>query len=138
MLTPGYQQHPHVPAVVGEAIIGGLWNVIQREVAHGRAAQLPELAEELTYIALTPFIGASQAAQSPPAPAAPERRRSAPPSRSERAVARSPGPTPWARAPGRRANIRDVHDGIRGRDVVVAIIGGTLLGLARRGRRRHW
>ena len=45
MLTPGYEEHPVVPAVVGEAIIGGLWNVIQHEVAHGRAAQLPEFAE---------------------------------------------------------------------------------------------
>ena len=63
MLTPGYAEHPHVPAVVGEAIIGGIWNVIQHEVAHGRAAQLPELAAELTYLALTPFLGAQEAAR---------------------------------------------------------------------------
>ncbi len=63
MLAPGYQRHSDVPAVVGEAIIGGIWNVIQHEVAHGRADRLPELAGELTYIALTPFLGAGQAAR---------------------------------------------------------------------------
>jgi AcrR family transcriptional regulator len=63
MLQPGYEEHPGVPEVVGEAIIGGLWNVIQHEVGHGRAGRLPELAPELTYIALTPFVGAEEAAR---------------------------------------------------------------------------
>ena len=63
MLAPGYEQHPEVPQVVGEAIVGGLWNVIQNELAHGRAEQLPGLAGELTYIALTPFLGAAEAAE---------------------------------------------------------------------------
>jgi hypothetical protein len=63
MLTPGFQEHPHVPEVVGEAIIGGLWNVIQREVGYGRSSQLPELAPELAYITLAPFLGAEEAAQ---------------------------------------------------------------------------
>jgi AcrR family transcriptional regulator len=63
MLTPGFQEHPHVPEVVGEAIIGALWNVIQREVGYGRSSRLPELAPELTYITLTPFLGAEEAAR---------------------------------------------------------------------------
>jgi len=63
MLAPGFQAHPEVPEVVGEAIVGGLWSTIQREVGYGRAARLPELAPELTYIVLTPFIGAKEAAQ---------------------------------------------------------------------------
>jgi AcrR family transcriptional regulator len=63
MLTPGYEEHPHVPHVVGEAVIGGLWNVIQHEIGHSRAAQLPSLAPELTYITLTPFLGAEGAAR---------------------------------------------------------------------------
>lgn len=61
MLAPGYQAHPHVPEVVGEAIVGGLWSIIQREVGYGRAKQLPELTAELTYITLTPFLGAQEA-----------------------------------------------------------------------------
>jgi AcrR family transcriptional regulator len=63
MLAPGFQAHPHVPEVIGEAIIGGLWNVIQHEVGHGRAAKLTELTDELTYITLAPFLGAKRAAR---------------------------------------------------------------------------
>jgi len=63
MLAPGFQTHPEVPEVIGEAIIGGLWSTIQREVGYGRAAQLPGLAPELTYITLVPFLGAEQAAE---------------------------------------------------------------------------
>jgi AcrR family transcriptional regulator len=63
MFGPGLEQHPGVPVVVSEAIIGGLWNVIQHEIGHGRASRLPELTPELTYITLAPFIGGRQAAQ---------------------------------------------------------------------------
>jgi len=63
MLAPGYAEHPQVPAIIGEAVIGGLWNVIQREVGYGRSNQLPQLAPELTYITLTPFLGAKEAAR---------------------------------------------------------------------------
>jgi AcrR family transcriptional regulator len=63
MLAPGHQQHPEVPAVISEAIIGGIWNVIQYELGHDRTEQLPGLAGELTYIALVPFLGAKEAAE---------------------------------------------------------------------------
>lgn len=62
MFQPGHEQHPEVPLVVSEAIIGGLWNVIQYEIGHGRAAQLPQLAPELVYLTLAPFLGARKAA----------------------------------------------------------------------------
>jgi AcrR family transcriptional regulator len=63
MFAPGHKAHPKVPSVVAEAITGGLWNVIQYELGHGRAAELPQLAPELTYIALAPFLGAKEAAR---------------------------------------------------------------------------
>jgi AcrR family transcriptional regulator len=63
MFQPGHEQHPHVPQVVSEAIVGGFWNIMQHEIGHGRATQLPQLATELTYIALTPFLGAQEAAE---------------------------------------------------------------------------
>ena len=44
-----------VPAAVLEAIGSGTWSVIQHEIAHGRGEQLPELAPELTRIALAPL-----------------------------------------------------------------------------------
>jgi len=63
MFAPGHDQYPKVPPVVSEAIVGGIWNVMQHEIGHGRAAQLPELAPELTYITLAPFLGARKAAR---------------------------------------------------------------------------
>jgi AcrR family transcriptional regulator len=44
-----------VGEVVLEAIGSGIWAVIQHEIAHGRLEALPELAPEITRIALAPF-----------------------------------------------------------------------------------
>lgn len=44
-----------LPEVVTEAIGGGVWVVIEQEVAHGRAESLPKLAQELTDFVLVPF-----------------------------------------------------------------------------------
>lgn len=46
-----------VPRVVLEATAGGIWFVIQREVAHGRDASMPEKAPELARLALLPVAG---------------------------------------------------------------------------------
>jgi AcrR family transcriptional regulator len=63
LFAPGHEQHPEVPAVVSEAIVGGLWNILQYEIGHGRGAQLPDLAPELIYITLEPFLGGEEAAR---------------------------------------------------------------------------
>jgi AcrR family transcriptional regulator len=44
-----------LPPVVVEAIGGGMWAVIQHEIAAGRLSSLPEKAPEIAAIALTPF-----------------------------------------------------------------------------------
>jgi AcrR family transcriptional regulator len=44
-----------LPAAILAAIVSGIWAVIQHEIAHGRAGSLPEMAPELTRIALAPF-----------------------------------------------------------------------------------
>lgn len=46
-----------VPRVVLEATAGGIWFVIQREVAHGRDDSLPDKAPELAKLALVPVGG---------------------------------------------------------------------------------
>jgi TetR/AcrR family transcriptional regulator len=46
-----------VPRVVLEATAGGIWFVIQREVANGRDGSLPEKAPELARLALLPVAG---------------------------------------------------------------------------------
>jgi AcrR family transcriptional regulator len=51
---PGDVEEP-VPDVIVEAIIGGIWAVIQHEIANKRNAGLPELLPEVAFIALAPF-----------------------------------------------------------------------------------
>lgn len=64
-LRPGYKlaahSRRHVPQVAGEAIAGGIWQLIHREVAAGRAQQLPLLAPAAIFLVLTPFLGAGEA-----------------------------------------------------------------------------
>jgi AcrR family transcriptional regulator len=49
--------------VVTEAIVGGVFELLHDYVLHERARELPELADHVGYIALTPFIGSEAAAQ---------------------------------------------------------------------------
>jgi AcrR family transcriptional regulator len=44
-----------LPDVILEAIGSGIWTLIQNEIANGRVDSLPDLAPELTRIALMPF-----------------------------------------------------------------------------------
>jgi AcrR family transcriptional regulator len=52
----------NAPAIVGEAIVGGIFELMYDYVARGLTARLPELADHATYIALTPFLGNERAA----------------------------------------------------------------------------
>jgi AcrR family transcriptional regulator len=57
---------PSVPSrfpstLVGEAIVGGIFELLHDYILHGRTERLPELTEHATYIALAPLIGAEAA-----------------------------------------------------------------------------
>ncbi len=63
ILDPGFEQSERPPPhVVSALIAGGIAGVIQYHMLHGPARRLPELTPQLTYVALTPFIGAERAA----------------------------------------------------------------------------
>jgi AcrR family transcriptional regulator len=47
--------------VVGEAIVGGVFELLHDYVLRGQSRQLPELADHVVYIALAPFMGAEAA-----------------------------------------------------------------------------
>lgn len=47
--------------VVGEAIVGGIFELLHDFILHGRTSELPDLTEHICYIALAPFIGAEAA-----------------------------------------------------------------------------
>lgn len=59
----GAQQGGHaLPALVSEACVGGIWEVIREHLAHRPIAELPRLAPQLIYAVLTPYVGADEAA----------------------------------------------------------------------------
>ncbi len=49
--------------VVGEAIVGGVFELLHDYVLRGQSRRLPELADHVAYIALAPFMGAQAAWQ---------------------------------------------------------------------------
>jgi AcrR family transcriptional regulator len=51
------------PPVTGEAIGGGIWQVLHHYIEHERIAELSEVAPQLIYLTLTPFVGPEQAAE---------------------------------------------------------------------------
>jgi AcrR family transcriptional regulator len=73
-LQPGYHYSSShsVPGIAPEAIAGGIWQVLHNHIEHERVEDLPELAPQLVYVALAPFIGGKEAgrvARKRPAPA---------------------------------------------------------------------
>jgi AcrR family transcriptional regulator len=65
-LQPGYRyaaKERAVPAIAPEAIAGGIWQVLHHYAGDERTGELPILAPQLIYAALTPFLGAKDAAK---------------------------------------------------------------------------
>ncbi|HEY3829525.1 MAG TPA: TetR/AcrR family transcriptional regulator [Solirubrobacteraceae bacterium] len=60
LLTEGAPQRPHGKLVV-EGVAGALWHTLYSEVVAGRGHRLPILAEYLSFVVLTPFIGPEEA-----------------------------------------------------------------------------
>jgi AcrR family transcriptional regulator len=52
-----------VPGVAPEAIAGGIWQVLNYYIEDERTEELPEVAPQLIYAALTPFLGPKDAAK---------------------------------------------------------------------------
>ena len=47
--------------IAGEAIVGGVFELLHDYVLRGRTAELPELGDCVAYVALAPFMGAAEA-----------------------------------------------------------------------------
>jgi AcrR family transcriptional regulator len=63
-LEEGYSYRPQnhqLPRLYSEAIVGAIFEIIQRNVAHGKATQLPRHLPQIAYIAIAPFTGPEQA-----------------------------------------------------------------------------
>jgi AcrR family transcriptional regulator len=64
-LAPGYELARggvQAPAIAAEAITGGIWQILHHYIESDCIAGLPGAAPQLAYFALTPFLGASDAA----------------------------------------------------------------------------
>lgn len=62
-LQPGYHytSSHSVPGIAPEAIAGGIWQVLHNHIEHERVETIAELAPQLVYAALAPFIGGKEA-----------------------------------------------------------------------------
>jgi hypothetical protein len=52
-----------LPRLISQAIAGGFFEIVQRDVAEGRWATLRARLSQLTYIALAPFTSAQKAVE---------------------------------------------------------------------------
>jgi AcrR family transcriptional regulator len=59
----GRSENPerHVPALTAQTIVGGIHEVVYRQILEGRTRELPGLAPELVYNALLPYLGQERA-----------------------------------------------------------------------------
>jgi AcrR family transcriptional regulator len=65
-LQPGYHYSANgsaIPGVAPEAIAGGIWQVLNFYIEDERTEELPDVAPQLIYAALTPFLGPKDAAK---------------------------------------------------------------------------
>ena len=64
-LDPGYElarNQRDVPVIAAEAIAGGVWQILHDYVDNGRISELGDLAPQVSYLALVPFLGSAAAA----------------------------------------------------------------------------
>ncbi|HXM86621.1 MAG TPA: TetR/AcrR family transcriptional regulator [Solirubrobacteraceae bacterium] len=64
-LRPGYDHapaHVEVPRIAGEAVAGGIWQILHHYIEHDRVDELCEAAPQLIYLTLSPFTGPEAAA----------------------------------------------------------------------------
>ncbi len=62
LLTEGAPRRPRTRIAI-EGIAGGLWNILYCEALAGRGHRLPLLAEYISYVVLTPYLGAEAAVE---------------------------------------------------------------------------
>ncbi|HEU4707503.1 MAG TPA: TetR/AcrR family transcriptional regulator [Solirubrobacterales bacterium] len=61
LIGEGFEHEPSAPALAGEAIAGATFTLIYKRLRSSGPGSLPGLAPLLTYITLSPFLGAEEA-----------------------------------------------------------------------------
>lgn len=64
-LQPGYHYADgrSVPGIAPEAIAGGIWQVLHNHIEHQDVGNIADLAPQVAYFALAPFLGSQEAAR---------------------------------------------------------------------------
>lgn len=62
LMKPGREWAPQTKPLVVDAVIGAVWGLVYNTISTKGPRSLPEVAPLATYMALSPFIGAEQAA----------------------------------------------------------------------------
>lgn len=57
LLDPGFAADPAPPAIVAEAVGGGIYELIRRHVLARRINRLPDAVPDATIVVLAPFVG---------------------------------------------------------------------------------
>jgi AcrR family transcriptional regulator len=61
LVAGGFERRPELPALAGEAIAGAIFTLAYKRLRDKGPASLPTLAPLLSYITLSPFLGAEEA-----------------------------------------------------------------------------
>jgi AcrR family transcriptional regulator len=61
LIGEGFEHAPEAPKLATEAIVGAMFTLIYKRLRSSGAGSLPSLAPMLTYITLSPFLGAEEA-----------------------------------------------------------------------------
>lgn len=61
LLAPGYERRPDASPIAAEAIGGAIYSMIYERVQRGEVERVQEVGPLATYVALAPFLGATEA-----------------------------------------------------------------------------
>jgi AcrR family transcriptional regulator len=61
LMAPAYAEAPQAPKIAGEAIAGAVYSILYDQLRRESPEKLPEIAPLITYMTLTPFLGAAEA-----------------------------------------------------------------------------
>ena len=62
-LRPGFELAPGTKPIVADAVLGAAWSLLHQQIVEEGPQSLPEVAPLVSYMVLSPFIGAEQAAE---------------------------------------------------------------------------
>jgi AcrR family transcriptional regulator len=63
LLEPGFEAAPDTKPIVADVVLGAVWTLISHQIVNEAPEALPQIAPLATYLTLSPFLGAKEAAR---------------------------------------------------------------------------